>query len=372
MKKTNFKKTMPLLVGILLLMQVSPPLVSKECILLCNEKQFFVPTSDGSSITLTRYEGEKDPVIFIHGMGCNHWIFDVDKSHSLARYLNSKGWDVWLLDLRTHDGDGDFKYAVGSDREYIKREWDFDNTLLKIDVVNAVDFVKNQTGYEKLFLSGHSYGGYLAYAYAMLIGEQNLSGIITTGASPYANPPEYQERNRQTMYDFGYEYGNYAYVKDDAENAQYISSPRISLLIYTIFWTLFDHSDTFLFYKETTPYSIQKKCLFHFDGESAGVCVDMYFGKDSERYNGSWVDPQTLYNYSANLDKITVPILFIAGDEDSQDPSDGIYSAYENVSSNEKQFYSFANYSHMDLLMGDDADTFIFPKIDVFMSSHQV
>ena len=84
-----------------------------------DKETYIVPTSDGSSITLTRYKGNKNPIIFIHGMGCNHLIYDWDEEHSLARYLNEKGWDVWMLDLRTHDGDGDFHFAIGSDREYI-------------------------------------------------------------------------------------------------------------------------------------------------------------------------------------------------------------------------------------------------------------
>ena len=77
-----------------------------------------------------------------------------------------------------------------------------------------------------------------------------------------------------------------------------------------------------------------------------------------------------LQNYSENLYKITVPILFIAGEQDTQDPSDGIYSAFENVSSSEKEFYSFPLYSHADLLLGENADEEVFPKIDSFLVSH--
>ena len=134
------------------------------------------------------------------------------------------------------------------------------------------------------------------------------------------------------------------------------------MFIYLI-WDFLDHSNSFLFYNETTPYYIQKGCLFIADAEAAGVCVDMMFGKDPNKYNGYWVDPQTLFNYSDNLDKITVPILFIAGEKDPQDPADGIYQAYENVSSTDKQFMSFSNHSHMDILLGDDADELIFPNI---------
>ena len=332
-------------------------------------EKYTVPTKDNSSITLTRYYHEdKSPIIFIHGMGCNHKIYDFDEEHSLARYLNDRDWDVWLLDLRTHDGDGDFSHAIGSDREYIDRYWDFDNHLLKIDVVTAIDFIKEKTDSNKVFLSGHSYGGYLAYAYSMLIGEKNLSGIITTGASPYANPQIFQDLYKNKMYDYGYYQGDYAYVDPNGKADTHSNTPRLYFVFYSIIWRFLDHSSSPLFYKETTPYYIQKRCFFIKDDESAGTYVDMFFGGNPEKYNGDWVDPQTLYNYSKNLSKITVPILFIAGDEDPQDPKEDIYRAYENVSSENKEFYSFEGFSHMDLLMGDNADELIFPKIHNFMT----
>ncbi|RLF42438.1 MAG: hypothetical protein DRN12_00210 [Thermoplasmata archaeon] len=327
---------------------------------IINKETYVIPTRDDSSITLTRYIGYKKPILFIHGMGCNHVIYDFDKNHSLAQYLYSRGWDVWLLDLRTHDGDGDFLFAPWSEREYVDRYWDFDNTLLKIDVVTAIDFIKNKTGWEKIFLSGHSYGGYLAYAYAMSIGVENLSGIVTTCASPYGNPEDFQQWFRDNMYDYGYWEEGHAYVKPDGKKAYYPPS-LIRCIFYALIWNFLDHS--ILFYNQTTPYYIQKKCLFIGDAEPAGVYVDMYFGRDPDRYNGYWIDPQTLYNYSDNLDKITVPILLIAGEEDPQDPADDIYRAYQSVGSYDKTFYSFPKHSHLDILLGDDAVNLVFPVI---------
>jgi pimeloyl-ACP methyl ester carboxylesterase len=124
----------------------------------------------------------------------------------------------------------------------------------------------------------------------------------------------------------------------------------------------------YLFYENTTPEYIWRNVAYYGDEEPAGVYVDMYFGKDRGKHNGHWVDPQTLYDYSENLDKITVPFLAIAGDEDPQDPSKDIYKCYENVSSNFKEFYTFPKHSHMDLLLGDDCRELIFPKIDNFMN----
>jgi len=323
-----------------------------------------VPTPDGQFVTLTRYVGVKGPsIILIHGMGGNHLMYDFDENHSLPRFLNDQGWDVWMLDLRTHDGDGDFFFVKGSDREYINRYWDFDRTLLKIDVVTAVDFVKKVTLEDKIILSGHSYGGYLAYAYAMLIGEEDLAGIMTTGASPYANPEDYQPGVFE-MLKYGFYLGDKAYVNPFGRPWTFMSKLRRDY--YNKLWRPTANP---AFYYTTTPEYIQKELSYHADSEPAGVWVDMHFGKDPRKYGGHLVDPQTLYDYSANLNKITVPMLFIAGDNDTQDPSYGVYSAYENVSSVQKEFHSFPECSHFDLLLGDNASELIFPVISDWMGS---
>ena len=124
-----------------------------------------------------------------------------------------------------------------------------------------------------------------------------------------------------------------------------------------------------LFYENTTPADIQMTIGYQGDSESAGVWVDMFIGKDPKAYNGDWVDPQTLYDYSTNLYKITIPILFIAGDNDPQDPSIDVYRGFQNVSSTIKEFHSFPKHSHLDLLLGDDASSIIFPLISQWMNS---
>ena len=178
--------------------------------------------------------------------------------------------------------------------------------------MTAVDFVKNQSGFDKVFLSGHSYGGYLAYAYAMLIGEENLSGIITTGASPYSTPISFHP-NKFEMLKYGFYLGDRAFVNPFGMPWTYVS--KLKRYLYAKNWK---PSANAIFYYNTTPEYIQREVGFHSNDESAGVCVDMFFGKDPFKYGGDWVDPQTLYNYSDNLDKITVPILFIAGEADTQ------------------------------------------------------
>ena len=199
-----------------------------------------------------------------------------------------------------------------------------------------------------------------------MIGEENLSGIIATGASPYANTIDYQPK-RTEMIKYGFYLGNKAFVNPIGRSYTHFS--KIFFVINKIFWKPTANA---LFYYDTTPGYIQKNIGFKCDSEAAGVYVDMYFGKDPYKYGSHWVDPQTLYDYSENLNKITAPILFIAGENDTQDPSIDIYRAYQNVSSINKEFYSFPKHSHMDLLLGENSSKLIFPKIDTFMGSYDV
>jgi alpha-beta hydrolase superfamily lysophospholipase len=54
--------------------------------------------------------------------------------------------------------------------------------------VTAAEFIKKTSQNEKFFFIGHSLCGYLAYAYAELVKQDDLAGIITLGSSAKANP----------------------------------------------------------------------------------------------------------------------------------------------------------------------------------------
>ncbi len=327
---------------------------------------YIVSTDDGSEIKLTRYVGNKRPsIMLVHGMGVNHKIFDWDVNHSLARFLNNDSWDVWMLDLRTHDGDGDlwfgWLFGLKSDREHINRYWDFDRTLLKKDVVTAVKFIKEKSENETIFFMGHSYGGYLAYAYAEIIGEENLSAILTTGSSGmggYMDFPFYKYLK------YGIKIGNKVFVNPFGRCRLHLSLFRLLFLRYNIL-----NKPNGIFYKDTTPVYIKKGFFYSCDDEPAGVFVDIIYGKHPRLYGDHWVDPQTLYDYTANLHKITVPFLAIVGDEDTDDPMEDVFKTYENVSSVNKKFLHFPKHGHLDLLLGDNSSNLIFPEITAWLDS---
>jgi pimeloyl-ACP methyl ester carboxylesterase len=327
------------------------------------KETYTVSTDDGSSITLIRYVGSKRPsLMLVPGICSNHYCFDFDENHSLARFLNARDWDVWMLDARTKDGDGDFWFGnlrgLHSDREWINRYWDLDNTYLKKDVVTAAEFIKKTSQNDKFFFLGHSLGGYLAYAYAELVRQDDLAGIITLGSSAKANNftnPWYLDHY------FGIRIGQRVFVRPFG--LPYVHNTKTAL----------DKTKNDpipgQYYENITSWSVRQNFSYKRDDEPAGLWVDMMQGRDPRYYGGHWVDPQTLYDYTAHLSTITVPFLAIAADEDTSDPKADIYATWQNVSSDIKTFVNISGYAHMDLILGDTANLKVFPEITNWLDS---
>jgi pimeloyl-ACP methyl ester carboxylesterase len=325
---------------------------------------YHVRTSDGSSITLTRYAGEKRPsLMLVHGMCCNHLFLDWDQNHSIARFLAADGWDVWMLDLRTHDGDGDFWFGhlrgLNSSREYINRFWDLDRTYLKIDVATAVKFIKEHAGTDKIVFMGHSMGGYLAYMYAETMNQDDLAGIVALSSSAKANG--FVDK-WMTDFRFGFRVGKRAFVHP------LFGSPYLHISKFYIDKTL-DLNRPGYYYGNTTSKAVRDAISYHRDDEPAGVWVDMMQGRDPRYYGDDWVDPQTLFDYTAHLSRIRVPFLAIAGDQDTSDPKDDIFYCYQHVSSTMKTFVNISSYGHMDVILGDDASVRVFPHITAWLDA---
>jgi pimeloyl-ACP methyl ester carboxylesterase len=367
MLKSFMRRTIVLVIFFLYLGSIFPSQVCVQVVksqpISYKKEVYTVPTDDGFSITLIRYVGNKRPsLMLVPGICGNHYFFDWDNTHSLAKFLAAHDWDVWMLDARTHDGDGDFFFGslrgLQSDREWINRYWDLDNTYLKKDVVTAAEFIKKTSDNEKFFFIGHSLGGYLAYAYAELVRQDDLAGIITLGSSAKANN---YTISWTLDHSFGFRIGKRAYVRPFGY--PFVHNPKSSIDKNK------DKPILGQYYENVTSLSVRENISYHRDDEAAGLWVDMNFGRDPRYYSDHWVDPQTLYDYTAHLSKITVPFLAIAGNQDTSDPKADIFYTYQNVNSEIKKFVNISGYAHMDLILGDTANIKVFPEITNWLDS---
>jgi fermentation-respiration switch protein FrsA (DUF1100 family) len=78
--------------------------------------------------------------------------------------------------------------------------------------------------------------------------------------------------------------------------------------------------------------------------------------------------------YDTVLSQVQLPMLFIAGRGDHIAPPDGVRSYYDAVGSPDKTFIVAsrvngfsADYGHLDLGLGDEAASEIYPRIRVFL-----
>jgi poly(3-hydroxyalkanoate) synthetase len=81
-------------------------------------------------------------------------------------------------------------------------------------------------------------------------------------------------------------------------------------------------------------------------------------------------------DYRAELSRITVPSLFLAGPRDVLSPPDAVKDTHDAVGATDKQFVLCSraqgmrvNYGHFDLVVGREAASEIFPVISAWLTS---
>ena len=142
-------------------------------------------TRDGAEIALYRTPptdptAHAEPVLLVHGLGSNHFNFDLPHPGSLPQLLADAGYDCWTIDLRgrlgsSHGPNGKWRFG-------------FDD-YLRYDIPAAVERVLAESAADKVHWIGHSMGGMLFYAMAghsdatgCDIGQEQIASAVTIGS----------------------------------------------------------------------------------------------------------------------------------------------------------------------------------------------
>ncbi len=140
-----------------------------------------VTTEDGWRLDLRHYPAAGPPVLLVHGMSANHYNWDFRPEVSLADYLQSNGFDVWVPELR-----GDRGALAPADLKFPKR-YTFDDHATK-DIPAIVQGVLDATGAESLQWVGHSMGGMLLYTQLTRAPEQIRAGVAICSPGTFEHP----------------------------------------------------------------------------------------------------------------------------------------------------------------------------------------
>ncbi len=100
-------------------------------------------------------------VVIVHGMGEHSGRYI-----NFATYLASEGYHVVMPDLRGFGLSGGARGCVGSFEDYFG------------DLDAALSVVRQEFSHTKIFLMGHSFGGLVAFHYAVSRPETQFSGLI--------------------------------------------------------------------------------------------------------------------------------------------------------------------------------------------------
>lgn len=357
------KKTTQILVITSIILLITTPILTatgtnEEII----QETHWTITNDLRKVNMYRYTNshstKQTPIILIPGWTENHLIFDQSEQiedRSIAKYLANDHRDVWVIDLRTHDIDGDPGTSIENE-ELMNKYWDFDQTYVKKDLVSAIKYIKWKTEKDSFVLGGHSMGGSLTIAYAEMIGQDNLAGIMTIASpgKPMPIPPTFQLMRNLYCNEDGH-------VKLLAPRN---FDPNNSDLIKLMLADMASYDEGL-----ATEWWLNWNYMGTLNDEPAGVCADLWWGLDSNLHE-HWMDPDG-YDYTTHMSDITVPFLGVCGIQDEMVPLEQATSFFDDnlLGSADATSLVFDGYGHIDLLIGKNAPTEVFPEISDWLNN---
>jgi pimeloyl-ACP methyl ester carboxylesterase len=315
----------------------------------------FARTADEWDIALYRYPGSRDdlpPLILCPGYACNRHFLDFDERYSLARFFARRGFDTWVLELR---GRGYSEPVFGGGA----RGWTFDD-LVRFDVPTAVAYVRGRCAGRRPVWIGHSMGGMVAYAALgadRALGE-SMAGLVTM-ASPVAFPPVVSQIARGV-------------------GALLLALPFPQRLpqraVLVALWSVMARSNRF------PGIGMNRTNL---DDRAFGNALPRFMCNVARAkvqqfaqwsLTGEFRSRDGSVDYRANLPRITVPTLVIAGAADQLATPEIVHYAYDRIGSPRKTYREFAarlgnraDYGHVDLIFGRRAPEEVFPAINAWI-----
>ncbi len=315
----------------------------------------FASTTDGWRIALTRYRPQgaptSDPVLLVHGLGANRYNFDLTDDLSLARYLAQRGCDVWLIELRGRGHSMRPRLFSG-----LRYDWSFDEYVEK-DLPAAADTILRATGAGRLHLVGFSTGALAAYAW---LSDPHRKVEVASLVS-IAGPATFKRAG-------GYVSGRLL------RNLRWLRHRFLMRVLAPVAGHFHPLRIHLIYNPENTSGQIQRRAM---------VNLIANFARDELLQYGDWLVNDTFRSldhrrdYRAELPRIAVPTLFLAGPRDILAPPDAVKDSFEAISSPDKRFQICSraqklsvNYGHFDLLIGSHAPTEIYPQVGDWIRAH--
>jgi pimeloyl-ACP methyl ester carboxylesterase len=328
-------------------------------------RMYWVRTRDGWRLALYRYQPQRrshrTPVFLCHGMSSNRWNMDGPGRISLARYLVRAGYDAWVVELRGAGRSMHPNWWNGK-----RYDWTFED-YVNHDAPAALSKVLRETGAHQVHWVGHSMGGMIAYALLMGPVSRKIASAVTL-ASPTMSAVGHP------VLDFGLPYrGLLRYVP---RRLPLGTLGRLGAPFASVLARLLSDSIAELGWapgNADVPL-LRSLMLTAVDDLPASLLREFAHWYETKAMS----DRYSIFDFTEHLERITAPILVIAGSHDRLTPMRDLQYVYDRIASRDKAFRvigrregSAHDYSHADLILGLHAPDDVYPLILEWLEVHR-
>ncbi len=344
--------------------------------------EFRPQTADGWEIELKRYRaGRPDsgrlPVILCHGRTSNGKTWDMTPELSLARYLARQGYDVWVPNLRGTGTSSKTGFAVIREMLTLRVDnarqlvnvprianparfgWTFDDYCFQ-DLPAIIDTVKRESGQQRVLWVGLSMGGMVIFPYLDHAERDAVAGFVALGS------PVYMPQPPNDLYQLLVRYPRMFQVSTALLN-NHIPSVIGGVAGY-------EAQATFFYSPENMDREVVRKYLIEgTEDTSTGVTGQML----GMLKTGHLKSADEKVDYTADLDRVTVPALLVSAKADNMCEPTCVRYAYEHVGSTDKTYRELglannfsADYGHIDIVLGKNAPREVYPLILDWLRQH--
>ena len=307
-------------------------------------------------------------MILCHGLGLNATFWTITNDH-LPSQLTSRGYDVYVFDIR---GSGENAHLGRCDRvnkliretpfrERGERSWNVDD-LVRYDVPAILDYVRRDTGQDRVNWIGHSLGGMLIVPYLELDPQADrIANFVGMGSTIIqAETPQWDmlRANRALR-----ALSLFASPGRLGRPLKYFRPPGMDLI------------DRFYYSNENVdPQTVSRFYGYTLEDTGPGALRQL----DPYLEFGHMLSADRKIDYAALLDRIKTRTLLVAGEGDIMSDIPSTELMYQALGSPDKALMKFgksygqvADYGHCDLVWSRHAPREVFPRLIDWLDEHQ-
>jgi pimeloyl-ACP methyl ester carboxylesterase len=307
-------------------------------------------------------------VILCHGLGLNATFWTIT-NHHLPSQLTARGYDVYVFDIRASGENARIGRYDRINRllrrtpfcERGERSWNIDD-LVHYDVPAILDYVKGETGHDRVNWVGHSLGGMLVFPFLELNPRADrIANFVGMGSTIIqAETPQ-----RDMLL-----------ANHGLRALSIFASPgRLGRPLTYFRPPGMDQIDRFYYSGENVdPLTVSRFYGYTLEDTGPGALRQL----DPYLEFGHMLSADRSIDYAARLGEITTPTLLIAAEGDIISDVPSTELTFAGIASPDKTLLKFgkshghvADYGHCDLVWSRHAPREIFPPLMDWLDQHQ-